>query len=186
MNDRFRRAGTGEINAIFALYERRVRWMDQQGIRQWNVTGYLTEYPKSYYREQQALGNLYVLAGPSGLAGAVVLLPQDERWPDKAGEPAFYVHNLVADVEAGGAGKQLLAEIEKTAVRCRKRFVRLDCAVDNPFLNAYYESRGYAAAGRRLESAGMSAILGPAAKNAFERRTRTALRQLHGKHHHIH
>lgn len=148
MKDCFRRADEQEIDAIFALYEKRVGWMDQQGIRQWNATGYLTEYPKSYYRKQQVLGNLYVLAGPSGIEGAVVLLSEDGRWPDRAASPAFYVHNLVANIEARGAGKHLLSEIEKTAVLHEKQFVRLDCAADNLFLNGYYESLGYAPAGK--------------------------------------
>ncbi len=147
MEYRLRRADPEELDAVFVLYEKRVGWMDQRGIRQWNVTGYLAAYPKSYYREQQALGNLYVFAGPSGLAGAAVLLPEDGRWPGRADSPAVYVHNLVTDVEARGAGRRLLAAIEKTAAREGKRFVRLDCAADNLFLNGYYESQGYTAAG---------------------------------------
>lgn len=138
----FRAAKAEELDSVFTLYEKRVRWMDGEGIRQWNVTDYLTAYPKSYYQEQQALGNLYVLFD-GGVAGAVVLLQEDERWRDKAGEPAFYVHNLVTDPAVKGIGKQLLLEVEKTARMHGKRYVRLDCAVDNAFLNRYYASMGY-------------------------------------------
>ena len=101
-----------------------MNWMDEKGIRQWNVTDYLAAYPKSYYQEQQTIGNLYVLV---------------------------FIHNLVTDPKYRGAGKQLLSEIEKLAVRCGKQFVRLDCAVDNVFLNRYYESFGYKLSGTCID-----------------------------------
>lgn len=86
-----------DIEDIFALYAERVRWMDAHGISQWNVTRYLAHYPLSYYREQCEQGNLYSLrcAGDDLPVGAVVLRQSDERWPDKAGVPAYYIHNLV-------------------------------------------------------------------------------------------
>lgn len=56
-----RPAAAGEIDAVFALFERRVDWMNQRDIHQWNDTDYLNEYPKTYYQQQRELGNLYVL-----------------------------------------------------------------------------------------------------------------------------
>ena len=81
------------------------------------------------------------------VAGAVVLLQSDDRWLDRAGSPAYYVHNLVTDPAARGGGRELLAQAEKLAVGHGKRFMRLDCAVDNAFLNRYYEGMGYQPAG---------------------------------------
>lgn len=142
----FRLAAVGDIDDVFSLFEKRVDWMNQQNIHQWNDTDYLNAYPKSYYIRQQELGNLYVLAD-SHVVGAVVLLQSDDRWTDRAGSPAYYVHNLVTDPSVGGAGRELLAQAEQLAVQHGKRFMRLDCAVDNAFLNDYYESMGYLPAG---------------------------------------
>ena len=139
----FRIAEHGEIESIFGLYQKRIRWMDEKGIRQWNTTGYLESYPDDYYREQQALGNLYVLAEGNVIVGAVVLLQEDDRWSDKKDLPAFYVHNLVTDTSVTGAGKKLLMESKKIAFSKGMHAVRLDCAVDNVFLNNYYDSLGY-------------------------------------------
>lgn len=141
-----RPAAAGDIDAVFALFEQRVDWMNRQNIHQWNDTDYLNEYPKTYYQQQRELGNLYVLAD-SRVAGAVVLLQSDDRWLDRAGSPAYYVHNLVTDPAVKGAGRELLAQAEKLAVGHGKRFMRLDCAVDNAFLNSYYETMGYLPAG---------------------------------------
>lgn len=142
------RAEEGDVEAVFSLYEARVAWMDRANIRQWNVTGYLDVYPVDYYRERQRLGQLFVLRGPAGeLLGAVVLLSRDGRWPDSGEVPAYYIHNLVTDPGAKGAGRLLLARAEELARADGKKFLRLDCAVDNRFLNQYYEEQGFVFAG---------------------------------------
>lgn len=124
--------------------------MNEQGIRQWNMTRYLDRYPLSYYQEQCDLGNLYVpqCVEDGSSVGAVVLYHSDERWPDKAGVPAYYIHNLVTRPDNKGAGIRMIADMEKIAIGLGKRFIRLDCTVDNVFLNEYYASMEYVEAGR--------------------------------------
>ena len=77
-----------------------------------------------------------------------MLLTEDERWADRAAEPAYYVHNLVTSPAVPGAGRRILEEIERLGRDAGKCALRLDCAVDNAFLNAYYESGGYLPCGR--------------------------------------
>ena len=113
-----RSARPEEVDEVFSLYEKRVRWMDEKGIRQWNDTDYLNAYPA------------------------------DERWAESEDEPAFYVHNLVTDSSAPGAGRALLAAAEALGQAHGKRYMRLDCAVDSAFLNGYYEAMGYRAVGQ--------------------------------------
>lgn len=143
MSDAFRAAGPDEVESIFLLYKKRIHWMNKKGICQWNTTGYLEAYPVDYYVKQQTTGNLYVLTEGNTIVGAVVLLQEDIRWPDKEVLSVFYVHNLVTDIGVDGAGKRILMELEKLAFRKGKHAIRLDCAVDNIFLNNYYDSLGY-------------------------------------------
>ena len=145
----FQKAQIEEIEDIFRLYIERIHWMDIKRIRQWNVTGYLESYPIDYYREQCSLGNLYVLKNTedNSLAGAVVLYQHDERWSDRDESPAYYIHNLVTHPNIKGVGRLLIAATERLGIEHRKRFVRLDCSVDNSFLNDYYASKGYCEAG---------------------------------------
>ena len=149
----FELAEKKDLEDIFTLYAERIRWMDAHGIRQWNVCRYLELYPLSYYREQYEHGNLYSLryAGDDLPVGAVVLRKSDERWPDKTGVPAYYIHNLVTRPGIKGAGACILAEAERLAIEHGKRFVCLDCAVDNAALNEYYASKGYAEVGEFIE-----------------------------------
>ena len=98
-------------------------------------------YPLDYYADMQRRGLLFVLEGENGaLLGAVVLLPEDERWD---GQPSRRVHNLVTAIGASGAGKAILREARKLASSRSMESMRLDCADDNMRLNAWYESQGY-------------------------------------------
>lgn len=147
----FRLAKNNEIDTIFSLYKKRVHWMDKAGIQQWNVTKYLEVYPISYYAERQRLGELYVLSKEDVIIGAVVLLQNDEGWLKIVASPAYYVHNLVTEPSVKGVGKIILFEAEKMAISRGIQFMRLDCAVDNKFLNEYYDSMGYKIVGRCKE-----------------------------------
>ena len=46
-----------------------------------------------------------------------------------------------------GAGREIIKAVEALAVNDHKERVRLDCSIDNPFLNQYYESMWYEMAG---------------------------------------
>lgn len=148
MSEHLTLAVEADIPAIFDLYAARVAWMDAVSIRQWNVTDYLQAYPADYYLEQCRAGRLYAWKdADGGIVGAVVLLCADECWADAPAEDACYVHNLVTDPAVHGAGRALLAAAEAAAAAQGKRRMRLDCAVDNAFLNRYYAAVGYTPAG---------------------------------------
>lgn len=144
-----RLARAEEIAEIFSLYEKRIRWMDEKGIRQWNAVDYLSVYPSAYYREMREKRCLYALTDAAGkIVGAAVLLSKDECWAGSEEEASYYVHNLVTDTSAQGAGRTMLTAAEALRRACGKRYMRLDCAADNAFLNGYYEALGYHAVGR--------------------------------------
>lgn len=146
----FESAKKEDVQGIFQLYVNRVKWMDSKGLRQWNVTDYLSIYPLEYYQEQCELGTLFSLRPVigKGFAGAIVLLQSDDRWIGRSDVPAYYVHNLVTAQAFKGCGGILLDEAEKMAISHGKHFLRLDCAVDNPVLNDYYGALGYELAGQ--------------------------------------
>lgn len=119
--------------------------MDERG---WHLPverhGLSRVYPPDDYADMQRRGLLFVLDGENGaLLGAVVLLPEDERWDGQPLRRAWYVHNLVAAIGASGAGKAILREAEKLAKVRGMEAIRLDCAEGNARLNAWYEAQGY-------------------------------------------
>ena len=142
----FRKATTDEVHAVFQLVLNRIRWMDEVGIRQWNVTDYVGRFPLSYYEQKQAEGEMFVLEEKSTgrIVCGAILKEVDDRWPETVEGSAYYLHNFATDTE-----KRLvyLHLAEQYAATMGKEYFRLDCAVDNAFLNRYYYAQGYVVVG---------------------------------------
>ena len=108
-NSLFRSGTIYDVPDIIGLIERRIEWMDCNGINQWNKSHYRERYPDGYYIQAAEKGLLYVLTAKDSnriIAGAV-LLTQDVRWGQSNGK-AYYVHNLVAAIGEKNAGKEIL------------------------------------------------------------------------------
>ena len=149
MDYQFALADESLLEQIYALIDRRIRWMDEVGIRQWNVTDYWGVYPKEHYIEQMLHDRLYVLKRmPEGtVVGTAVLYEADPRWPDGAQVDTYYVHHFAASPDETGAGAILLQHLEEYTRRNKKAVLRLDCADGNVRLNRYYEEKGYSPCG---------------------------------------
>lgn len=143
----FRQATREEIPLVFALIMRRVSWMDDVGIRQWNTTKYDQRYPIYYYEQRRQQEEIFVLEERSTgkLLCVGALFHRDERWPEEAS--AFYLHHFAAELDAKGAGSIFLQMAETYAARQGKTYLRLDSAIGNKTLEDYYTSRGYVEAG---------------------------------------
>lgn len=145
----FRKIKQHEVPEMFSLIRQRMKWMDEKGIRQWNVMEYDKVYPESYYEEERQKGQVYVLADPKtdGIVCAGVLKEEDERWEGHEAVPAFYVHNFASRVGVKGAGTAFLKALEGYAEKEGKVCLRLDSAEDNLPLARYYEKQGFFSAG---------------------------------------
>ena len=147
MDYQFGLADESVLEQIYSLIDRRIRWMDEVGIQQWNVTDYWGVYPKEHYIEQMRYARLFVLKRGSVVVGTAVLYEDDPRWPDGNTASAYYVHHFAASPDEKGAGAILLRHLEEYAHRKDKALLRLDCADDNPRLNRYYQEKGYSPCG---------------------------------------
>ena len=72
----FRRLNREEAPQMFQLIRQRMAWMDEKGLRQWNVTGYEEAYPLAYYEQAQQDGQTFGLfdSGTAELLCAAALL----------------------------------------------------------------------------------------------------------------
>jgi ribosomal protein S18 acetylase RimI-like enzyme len=133
-----------DVEEIYLLIKKRINWMDDNGIKQWNKTNYLSSYPKGYFEEKAKSGQLYVMKdkGSDKVVGAVVLLEEDERW-DLDCSNSYYIHNLVSDTEFPGVGKKIIQSCEKIANKQGKDSIRLDCQATNSKINNFYNEIGY-------------------------------------------
>ena len=146
----FRRAGKHEVPAVFDLIMGRVHWMDEVGIRQWNVTDYAGCYPPEHYEAARQRGDLFVMTDAAGnILACAVLRQEDERWPEilQTAHPAFYLHHFATRTGETGLGPVFLQMAEDYARAQGKTRFRLDSADDNPFLTDYYTALGYVPVG---------------------------------------
>ena len=155
----FRNIQKQEVAQMFDLVLQRMRWMDQNGIQQWNKTRYDQIYPLAYYEEKRRKGELFVLVKrPAGqMVCAGVLFAQDPRWSDNA--PSLYLHNFVSKIGQKGAGAVFLAQAQAYARQLGKAYFRLDCSAQNQALLRYYASFGFVPAGTCKEGAYQGILL---------------------------
>jgi ribosomal protein S18 acetylase RimI-like enzyme len=144
----FKNAVIEDVEMIWELINKRIKWMDNNNIVQWNKTGYLDSYPRSYFEEKVLSDQLYVLKEEktTRVLGAVVLLEQDNRW-GADGLNSYYVHNLVSDPDVAGMGEKIMHFCEMTAIADGKDKIRLDCQASNKKLIEYYQRLGFKYAG---------------------------------------
>ena len=136
----FSPASFDDLDAVFALIDRRVLWMQQRNDHLWDF--YREVYPDDYFRDLVRDGRLYLLKKEGEAAAMISLWDSDEKWTD--GAPALYLHNLAADEQFPGAGAEILRRCGDRAKAEGKDRLRLDCTALNPLLNAYYEGQGFA------------------------------------------
>lgn len=136
----FSPASLADLDAVFALIDRRVLWMQARDNHLWDT--YREAYPDDYFHALVREGRLYLLKKDGETAAMISLWDRDEKWTD--GAPALYLHNLAADARFPGAGAEILRRCGERTQALGLQRLRLDCSAKNPQLNEYYEGQGFA------------------------------------------
>ncbi|MBG0828768.1 GNAT family N-acetyltransferase [Planomonospora sp. ID67723] len=139
-----RRATGDDLPAVLALLAETAAWLDSRGIRQWPAGG----FPAGRIAPLIEEGAMYVVHGADGPAATVALdgHADPEFWtPGDGPGSALYVHKLsVARSHCGrGLGEALLDWAGLRVLAAGRRWLRLDCAKDNPGLQAYYRRQRF-------------------------------------------
>ena len=147
----FSRAREADSEQIFGLINRRIEWLRQMGIPQWDKIGYWKAFPKEYYMDAIRSGRLYVLRDEDtdAVAAVGVISQGDRGWDDRS--DAMYLHNFATEVGIRGLGEVYLNQWERLAASLGKKRLRLDCGFDNSYLDGYYLYHGFRAVGRVSE-----------------------------------
>ena len=64
-------AGEADVPAVMDLLRRRIAWMDEKNLYQWNKTGYLDYYPAGHFLQLVRERLLYAAKDPGGLVGVM-------------------------------------------------------------------------------------------------------------------
>lgn len=147
----FRKIKQEEVSQMFHMILKRMEWMDEKGIEQWNVTKYDEIFPLSYYEEECLKGEIFVLYDTldQEIVAAAILKEEDENWQDNV--QALYLHNFVAKIGEKGVGSIFINLAEEYAKEKGKEFFRLDSIENNEPLSQYYETQGFLPVGKCQE-----------------------------------
>ena len=136
-----RRAVLGDVPTILALLQKRIDWMDEKGLYQWNKTAYLTVYPASYFAERIRENSVFLAVDGDKVIGVIALFDVDPRWDNDK------------DAAYPGLGREMLTFAETYARNAGKEVLRLDSQKVNDDLSRYYEALGYPAVGECIDGA---------------------------------
>lgn len=144
----FRKITKEEIPVMLHLIIERMKWMDEKGLKQWNVTKYDEVYPQSYFEERMNEGQVFVLVDKTTeeVVCAAVLKEHDERW--ETDEPSLYLRNFASKIGESGVGLVFMKFAEQYAKHIGKQYFRLDSPEGNETLAKYYEKQGYSTVGK--------------------------------------
>ena len=133
-----------ELERYIDLLEEVAAWLDTRGIKQWPVGRF--RLTADYYAESIGRREVQLMFLGNELVGTLrLLLREPIVWPDVVEDDAVYVFNLAVRRPWADRrfGHRLLAWAEGRAASLARRYVRLDCLVDNDFLRRYYEKAGF-------------------------------------------
>lgn len=141
---RIRPATSDDLGTVVELWEHAAAWLSRRGIDQWQYAPRRDRIMKNI-----AAGECW-LVEDDGMPVATLTVDEyaDEAFwtAEEIAEPALYVHRMVVRRDASGSelGSAMLDWASQMARRRKKQWLRLDAWRDNPDLQGYYSSRGFA------------------------------------------
>lgn len=146
MNLQIREAKIEESTAITELLRGTAKWIQEQGINQWQYLlegGENEEIIRSIERN-----DTYVVLRNEDLIGTFTLYREQNEWDRQlwGEQPAdsLYLHRLAfkPDEMGKGLGSSVFAWINKN-LQSDKKYLRLDCVAHNQKLNEFYKRSGF-------------------------------------------
>lgn len=148
----FRKAKPTDVDAIMMLVQKRIDWMNDVGLHQWNETDYFGRYPRSYWVTN--IDSFLVGEYMGRVVVSIALYTEDIRWTRDgllertlAEDKAYYLHHLVTDPICTGAGVSMMKYVEQYARENGVGILRLDSAIGNSSLEKFYTALGYSRCG---------------------------------------
>ncbi len=138
----FRSASIHEIDLAVAILTEAAEWSVSVG----NLHSWPRPFPSEIPRRSAARGELFLVESPAnGIVATITLQWEDPLfWGDQP-PVAGYVHRLAVRraLTGKGLGTQVLDWAGERVRQAGRKYLRLDCAADNPRLKAYYEAHGF-------------------------------------------
>jgi GNAT superfamily N-acetyltransferase len=130
------------IEEFLEMLRERAAWLEALGQPMWNPE-YLA---KDAFIERYHVPACFLAFDGGEKVGGFALIEKDEDlWPDRLGDSAFYIHKLVVRKAFSGRGyaAKILAWIEDYARERGKDYLRLDYYEEREYLGKLYAGAGF-------------------------------------------
>ena len=140
-----RKANADEYNIALKLLREAALWLNERHIDYWqgwlNPDNNLKSWIKSGFNHDE----FYFVENNGEIIAMYRLQYDDEFFWGKRNDRAVYIHSLTTKRKLYGQrlGYQILKIIEGNAKKDNRRFLRLDCGIDNKGLCQYYLNFGF-------------------------------------------
>jgi GNAT superfamily N-acetyltransferase len=130
------------VEEFLEMLRERASWLEAKGQPMWNPE-YLEKdaFIERYHRPACFLA----FDGGEKVGGFALIEKDEDLWPDRLGDSAFYIHKFVVRQACSGRGYagRILAWIEGYARERGKDYLRLDYYEDREYLGKLYARAGF-------------------------------------------
>lgn len=137
-----RRTTDVDIQTIEEIYADVVRWMDENGLHQWEMRNVAWAALSEYYQ----INDFYIAYEGAAPAACMACVDVDPSfWPDIPKGESLFLHKVAVKRSFAGQGisKQLIDFAKKMARGRGIQAIRLDCHQDREKVRALYEKEGF-------------------------------------------
>ena len=134
-----------ELTKVINIIKKRIEWMDEKGLKQWNDGDYLEYYSPEYFLNKIQSKEMLAMKEHEKIIGIVGFFYDDERWNHD--EAFIYLHHLATDPNYHNIGKTYVKACEDIAKQMGKLGIRLDCQKGTDAINRFYDDMGYLSKG---------------------------------------
>jgi len=148
----YQQAKASDYDLVLMLLQEAAHRLQLQGIDQWAYWLDPPPYKRSWLRSGVEAGQYhFLLSETDDIASMYRLSESDVDYWGEQQIAAYYVHSLVVRpaYSGRGYGRQMLEDVELSALAAGKVAVRLDCHAGNTRLCKYYLDLGYVKVGEK-------------------------------------
>ena len=134
--------GYSDLDFLLAMWIERGQWLKANYQAMWN----LDELNKESILTKYCNPHCFTAYDGINLVGGFLLLEKDEQyWPDKLEDRAYYLHKFVISLGSAGKGysSKVIDWVKQFAKEQGKNYIRLDYELDRSPLRGMYLANGF-------------------------------------------
>lgn len=129
-----------DLDEIYSLYEERVQWLSDNGVKQWSA--YLRNHPKEEFSHLIEIKTLYKVVSDGEILGAFNLSKTDKKyWATD--EYCYFLSRMVTKLGTSGIGCKIIDFCSRKGETNNRPKLRAHCTMNNEKLTDIIKGYGF-------------------------------------------